>query len=231
MGLFDKVNKVEPGVGVVDTNEYVYSVQEAQEKLFSLLHKSTGWRFLKSSKILKNSIGNLAFEIHFRSSKWNQSHQIIDIQACFYLVYKKYGKLAVDNTVASVMYEPEAARSDNPNWYDISTERKLNATYEELNTKIQNTAVRLYQQYEKDIVSATRDLFENHFEEYRVHLDFVADILGRDIIMPKAKEIYEMLSDSWKQQVVDYKNGARNKAWMINRNNLKFIVDNELIEI
>lgn len=35
------------------------------------------------------------------------------------IVYKKYGKLPVDNVVASMSYHPE-----NGYWYDISTEDK-----------------------------------------------------------------------------------------------------------
>ena len=222
MGLFNRFHHAQ---------ENKYSVEEAEERLFSSLSESTGWKFLKSSKTLKKSIGDLVFEIVFYGSKWNQSYQIVDVQACFFLVYKKYGKSAINNTVASFMYKPENAKSDNPEWYDISSENKLKATYAELNAKIHDTAVMLYKRYEKDIVSATRDLFEKHFDEYHVELDFVADILGKNTVLSKAKEIYEALSDNWKQQVVDYKNGARDKSWMLSRNNLKYIVDNELIVI
>ena len=61
-----------------------------------------------------------------------------------------------------------------------------------------------------------------------VYLDFVADNLGQEIIKDKAQQIYEGLSDECKEQVIQYQNGARNKSWMLNRCNLKYIVDNNL---
>lgn len=36
----------------------------------------------------------------------------------------------------------------------------------------------------------------------------------------------EQLSESDKQQIADYKKGAKDKAWMINRSNMRFIADN-----
>ena len=36
------------------------------------------------------------------------------------------------------------------------------------------------------------------------------------------------LSDEEKEQVIQYQNGARNKQWMLNRCNLKYIVDNRI---
>ena len=31
-------------------------------------------------------------------------------------------------------------------------------------------------------------------------------------------------------QIAEYKKGVRNKIWMLNRNNIKYIVDNGIIE-
>ena len=66
------------------------------------------------------------------------------------------------------------------------------------------------------------------FEIYNVHLDFIADKLGHEAVKNKAKDIYAELSDEIKAQVIQYQNGARNKYWMINRCNLKYIVDNNM---
>lgn len=74
-------------------------------------------------------------------------------------------------------------------------------------------------------------MFREHFVEYDVHLDYIADKLGKDAIRQKAQQIYDELSDEMKRQVSEYKNGICNKAWTINRCNLKYIIDNELIEI
>ena len=37
------------------------------------------------------------------------------------------------------------------------------------------------------------------------------------------------LSEEEKQQIKDYRNGARTKQWMLNPSNLKFIVDNDYV--
>ncbi len=82
--------------------------------------------------------------------------------------------------------------------------------------------------WKTDFVRAIKRLFNEHFEKYNVHLDFVADILGADAIKEKAKEFYDNLSEANKRQMIDYKNGDRSKSWMINRSNLKYIADNGL---
>ena len=187
-----------------------YTVDEALEILFKRLESEIGWKYLKSQRMLKKAVKNLVFEINFYTSKWNVSHKNIEVNAEFRLVNKDYGKLPsnVNNIVAWMAYQPDTY------WYDITTEEKLNDTFSE---------------FEKDPVAATKILFENYFDECSVSIDFVADMLGVDTIKEKAKEIYDNLSDEMKEQVVEYKNGIRNKTWMINRGNLKYIIDENLI--
>ena len=111
-------------------------------------------------------------------------------------------------------------------------EEKLLATFDELNRKIQQTAGSLCAQFEQDYLRGVESLFREHFDEYRVYLDFIADKLGMSpAIREKAQEIYDSLSDDMRQQVLAYQNGARNSFWMINRSNLKYIVDNDLISL
>ncbi len=209
--------------------DYIYSVEEAQDKLISMLIESTGWKYLKSRNCLKKTVKNLVFEINFFGSKWNQSHQSIEMNADFRMAYKKYGAVPVNNIVASVQYLPEKDKQGDGYWFDISTEKKLLDVYKDLNDRIQATAVQLAMDFEADLKGATERLLNEHFEDYNVHLDFVADILGVDAIKEKAKEIYDSLSDEYKHQVSDYKNGDWSKSWMINRSNLKYIADNNLV--
>ena len=116
-------------------------------------------------------------------------------------------------------------------WQSLS-EEKLLATFDELNRKIQQTAGSLCAQFEQDYLRGVESLFREHFDEYRVYLDFIADKLGMSpAIREKAQEIYDSLSDDMRQQVLAYQNGARNSFWMINRSNLKYIVDNDLISL
>ena len=200
-----------------------YTVEEATEKIFTKLTDSTGWKFLKSQRSLKKTFKDLIFEILFFSSKWNASGQNVEINAEFRVSYKKFGKLPVDNIIAQVSYQPEGAY-----WYDISTEEKLSAVYEELNDRIQSTAVKLYNEFELDYKTAAEKLLNEYFDEYNVRLDFIAEILGKDAVLEKAQKIYDGLSDEMKLEVKEYIKGDRSKKWMINRNNLKYIIDNEM---
>lgn len=164
-------------------------------------------------------------KLNFYSSQWNFSGQSVEVNADFYLKCKSYGKLDVNNVIALISYRP-----DNGYWYDISTEEKFDHTFQKLNNAIQNTAVNLCTQFENDYLAATECLFREHFDEYRVSLDFIADKLGISTIEAKAQEIYDGLSEEMKRQVSDYKNGIKNMPWMINRCNLKYIVDKDLIK-
>ena len=141
------------------------------------------------------------------------------------LIYKKYGKLPIDNVVAFISYQPTSGY-----WYDISTESKLLDTMKILEESLRDTAIDLVSRFEADYTAAVQYLFLTGFEKYHVHLDFVADVLGQTAIEDKAQQIYDELTNDEKEQVAQYQNGARNKPWMINRCNLKYIADNNLFQ-
>ena len=200
----------------------ILNVEDAKTRLIYELSIITGFKYLKSG-VLKKTVKDIVFEINFFTSKWNVSGQSIEINADLRLVYKKYGKLPVDNVVASMSYNPADGY-----WYDISTESQLLETRNILEQRFRETALDLVNRFECDYKSAIQYLFFEGFEKYNVHLDFIADNLGQEVIKGKAQQIYEELSDEVKEQVVQYQNGARNKSWMLNRCNLKYIVDNNL---
>lgn len=203
------------------------NVEDAKRRLISELALVTGFKCLKSG-VLKKSIKDIVFEIHFFSSKWNVSGQRIEINAELRLTYKKYGKLpsSINNVVAFMEYHPMEGH-----WYDISTESKLFETKNILEQRFRESAMDLADRFEKDYNAAIQYLFFEGFEKYNVYLDFIADNLGKAVVKEKAQQIYEELSDEVKEQVVQYQNGARNKGWMLNRCNLKYIVDNNMLPI
>ena len=105
----------------------------------SKLSETTGYKYLKSSRSLKKTIGQIVFEVIFFSSKWNDDNNI-EINADFRVTYKKYGATSsIHSIVASKGFQ------------------------------------------------------------------------------------------SGKQQIADYKKGVKNKSWMLNRSNMRFIVDNGYI--
>jgi len=202
----------------------ILNVEDAKKRLIYELSAVTGFKYLKSG-VLKKTIKDIVFEINFFTSKWNASGQSIEINADLRLVYKKYGELPVDNVVASMSYNPADGY-----WYEISTESKLLETRDILEQRFRETAMDLVNRFECDYMSAIQYLFFEGFEKYNVHLDFIADNLGQEVIKGKVQQIYEGLSDEVKEQVVQYQNGARNKSWMLNRCNLKYIVDNDMFQ-
>ena len=202
----------------------ILNVEDAKTRLIYELSIIIGFKYLKSG-VLKKTVKDIVFEINFFTSKWNASGQSIEINADLRVVYKKYGKLPIDNVVASMSYNPADGY-----WYDISTESKLLETRNILEQRLRETALDLVNRFECDYTSAIQYLFFEGFEKYNVHLDFIADNLGQEVIREKAQQIYAELSDEVKEQVVQYQNGAKNKSWMLNRCNLKYIVDNNLFQ-
>ncbi len=204
--------------------ESILNFEEAKTRLIYELSTVTGFKYLKSG-ILKKTIKDVVFEINFFSSKWNALGQSIEINADLRIIYKKYGKLPVDNVVASMSYNPTDGY-----WYDISTESNWLETQDILEQRFRETAMDLVNRFEEDYNAAIQYLFFEGFEKYNVYFDFVADNLGQEVIKDKAQKMYDGLSDEWKEQVIQYQNGARNKSWMLNRCNLKYIVDNNLFQ-
>lgn len=83
--------------------EDMLNVAEAKTRLIQELSEITGFKYLKSG-VLKKTVKDIVFEINFFSSKWNESGQSIEINAELRLIYKTYGKLPVDNVVASMSW-------------------------------------------------------------------------------------------------------------------------------
>lgn len=154
--------------------EDMLNVAEAKTRLIQELSEITGFKYLKSG-VLKKTVKDIVFEIYFFSSKWNESGQSIEINAELRLIYKTYGKLPVDNVVASMSYQPE-----NGYWYDISTESRLLETRNILEKRFQETAMDLVHRFENNYHSAVQYLFFEGFEKYDVHeIDVDVDSKGK----------------------------------------------------
>lgn len=199
-------------------------VQEAKNRLISELAKITGFKYLKSG-VLKKTVKDIVFEINFFSSKWNCYGQNVEVNADFRVVYKKFGKMPSSrcNIVAGTGYHPKEGY-----WYDITTEGKLSQVVNILGKRLNETAVDLANRFEENYEEAVKYLLNEKYEEYDVEIDFVADVLGQKIIKDKVKEICAGLTDEDKEEIERYRNGAKDKVWMLNRCNLKYIVDNNL---
>lgn len=218
----------------------VYSVQEAQVKLYSALADKIGFKYLKSQRCLKKVIGNLAFYFDFYSSKWNQSGKQVEIEAGFYIYNKKYGKEGINSVVASKMFRPGA---ENGYWYDISTQESLESTYNTLLEEFK-TPLDLCTRFEADYISAIKYLYENLFDEYNVFLDFAADNLGLEAVRERVEALYASIpkedADIYRRNKEEINRMIKNndhrygriegvQSWMINRSNWKWVMDYEVI--
>lgn len=195
-------------------------IEEALSFLLSSLADELGYKYYKSKRCLKKTVKNLEFVLDFYSNKWNKSGESIEVNAGFHIYNKKYGKSPAESVIASKMYKP-----DDKEWYDISSQEKLDEVTDELCNVLREEIGDLYLRFEENYTAAVEYLFNDKFSEFNVYLDFIADNLGTDKIMVKANEIYTNLSDDMLAQIDDYKKGIKNKKWMLNRNNIKYIVD------
>ena len=196
-------------------------VNDTISLFISKLSEATGYKYLKSSGSLKKMIGQMVFEVLFFSSKYNDDNNI-EINADFRVSYKKYG-------AASTIHSIVASKSFQNNeeyWYDISNESKFDEILKYFETELQTTVVDLSDRFDKDFKAACQYLLEEKFNEYHVFFDFLVDVLGEEKVMYRVNEFMDQLSESDKQQIANYKKGAKDKPWMINRSNMRFVADN-----
>lgn len=204
--------------------ENFLSIEEAETTLLSSIANELGFQYYKSKKSLKKSFKNLSFVLDFYSCKWNRAGDKVEVNAGFHIYNKKYGKMPIDSVIASKMYKPK-----DKEWYDITSKEKLEKVIVELSDVFKVEIQSLYLRFERNYIEAVEYLFEKKFDEFNVYLDFIADTLGKDAILHKAKQISSNFSDDIKYQIYEYRKGVRNKKWMLNRSNIKYIVDNNLI--
>ena len=196
------------------------SVDETISLFITRLSENTGFKYLKSRRALKKIVGPIVFEVLFFSSKWNGEGSV-EINADLRISYKKYGATSTaQSIIAGISFRPNKGY-----WYDISDDNKFESVLMQFEKELLNTAVDMCKRFETDLESACQYLLDDKFYEYKVELDFLEDILGVEKIKYRVNEIVDELTDSQYQQIEEYKNGAKNKMWMLNRCNLRFIVD------
>lgn len=200
--------------------EAIMSVDETISLFITRLSERTGFKYLKSRRALKNTVGPIVLEILFFSSKWNGEGSV-EINADLRISYKKYGAASTaQSTVAGVSFRP-----DNGYWYDISDSDKFENVLKQFEKDLKDTAVDIFIRFETDYESACQYLLDEKFYEYKVELDFLEEVLGDEKIKYRVNEIVEALTDSERQQIEEYKKGAKNRMWMLNRCNLRYIVE------
>lgn len=234
MGLFDVFKKNNDdsqkqvnSLAVEDEPAKLLSVEDATSRLYNALAIYTGWKFLKSQRCLKKTIGDLVFQIDFFTSKWNTSYERVEVQCECQMWCKKFDKEL--NVNSQIGYYP--LNPSNVVWHDISDEQKLSDVIAQISERLNETIMPLSKAFEEDFTSAATQLAEEHnFQKYHIRLQFLDVYVGRQYIYKLARNYVDSLSDVMKQDMLKYKQGDRSKSWMINPSNLKYIIDNDLLD-
>ncbi len=203
-------------------------VDDAISSLLIELSNRIEWKYLKSSRCLKKVIGDLVLQLNLYSSKWNQYNEHIEIQLEFNIWSKRYDKkMTVHSFVASYRIEPGKS-----NWWEITYEDDLNNVIEKLHVEISNHILSLSDALEKDLKKAAIFLSKvENFEKYKVRIRFIDDYAGRNYSGSIAKHYIDSLPPLAKDDIRRYKDGEIDCPWVNNSPNVKFIVDNNLLEI
>ena len=204
------------------------AVEEAKSKLCSEIAYNVGWKLSKSQNKIKKTIDDLVFKINFSFSKWNNSYKNIEVYCECSLWSKKFDKeLNVRSVILHYTFSPNKGY-----YWNITTQKNLEKAIKLLSEEINERVIPLSNQFEADFSSAIKKLAEvETFDLYNVAIDFIDIYAGREYAKNVARHYYDSLSDSIKNSVINYKNGANDLSWMINRSNLKYIVDNNVIEL
>lgn len=212
---------------IIFSKEKALSVKEAVDDLLKQISERIGWEMVKSQRCIKKTVGDLVFQINVYSSKWNRSYENIEIQCECQLWCKKFDQIL--NNKSQVGYYKFAA--DNAEWWAITDSDDLSNTINNLCKQIEETILPLSKQFETNFIEGVKALaIKDIYSQYNVRLEFIDVYAGREYVKEIAKNYYESLSEIIKQDIIRYKQGAKDKAWMINPSNLKYIVDKNILE-
>lgn len=202
-------------------------VKELIDSINESIAQEIGWKYLKSKRCIKKTLGKLEFKINCYSSKWNRKDEGVEVNWEFCLWTKEYDKTVNINSVVCRY----SIQNGKEYWYDITTQEKRREVFEIVIEEIKKTAAFLYEQFEQDYRSAVRLLLkEEYFDKFHVQLDFLADNLGIDAVREIARKEYEKCPELIKQEVERYRNGENiSTTWTLNRCNLRYIVQNNLL--
>lgn len=212
---------------IISNKGKALSVEEAVENLLKQISERIGWKMVKGQRCIKKTVGDLVFQINVYSSKWNRSYENIEIQCECQLWCKKFDKtLNTKSHVGSYKFAAHNAR-----WWVITDSDNLSNTINNLCKQIEETILPLSKQFETDFIEGVKALaVKDIYSQYNVRLEFIDVYAGREYVKEIAKNYYESLSEIIKQDIIRYKQGAKDKAWMINPSNLKYILDKNILE-
>lgn len=205
-----------------------FTVDEAIQTFLRQLSERTGWKYLKSGKCVKKVIGKLVFEIRLYSSKWNLSKEKVEIQCECQMWSKDFDKTC--NVKSGVGYYKIIISEDD--WWDITTEERLSQVLEKVMDNLKESVLPLSDLFEDNFEKAAVLLgSKEYINKYRVKFKFIDLIAGREYITEVATDYYDSLPEAMKEDSIRYINGARDRSWMINPSNLRYIIDQKIISL
>lgn len=213
----------------------VLSVDEALATLAEQLSQKIDWKYLKSKRCFKKVIGDVVFELNFYTSKWNVSHERVEIRCGLSMWCKKFDKTC--NVHSSIGHYGFGPLSGDYYW-DIVHEENIPTVVSELYEQMESTILDLCKRFEENVVEAVKYLAQpEQLHKYHIYLDFIDVYAGRSYAEAGAKAYYENLDDEikvkFKENYESMINGGEavnsyGKNSMINRENFKIIIENRI---
>jgi len=201
------------------------TVEEAKARLFAGLEEITGWKLQKSRNQLSRQAGDLVFQLNVCFDKANQSEKSIRTEMDLQFWCKAYGKTGDVNSIVGDM----SYRSGKNDWFDITTEERLEAVLAELKGSLGETAVPLCERFAADYDAAVRSLTGEDLLKYRVWLRFIEDKLGREEAEKAAKAVYDRAPEPVKRQLAEFAATGKRGPWLRLDRNAKYMADHGLI--
>ena len=207
--------------------EKMLTVEEAKERLFAGLEEITGWKTQKSRSQLSKTVGDLVFQLNALFSKNNRSGEYVGAEMDFRLWCRGYGKTDDANTIVGSM----SYRAAGKDFFDVSSEEKLEAVLAELRGEIRETAVALCERFEADYDAAAKSLTGEDMFKYRIWLRFIEDKLGREEAENAARALCARAAEPVKRQLAEFAATGKIGPWLRMDPNAKYMAEHDLIRL
>ena len=197
-----------------------------------------GWKYIKSNRKIRKIVGDLAFEVNFSTSRYNQEGKMILIEYLACVNCKKY-KIPNKNILV-YSYEPLDPKLLAANrYYDITYKENFNDVVEDICFQLSNSIVLLAKEFEEDFIAAgirlskeglryTYDsIYNNDSHNGYISIPFIDDYIGHEYAIAMAKKYYhnyltqeqkELLlikKEVYKNDFLDDKAGNRNEIYVM----------------
>lgn len=199
------------------------AIKEYIDSFINDINQEINWNQLKSRKQLKKIIHDLVFQIDFYSSKFNNMDSHIEIRSECRIWYKKYDKsLTVNSSIANIAFLEE-----NGYWWDITGKDKREIVLRSIIGEIKAKVIPVTDELENNFNNGLLQLIYSYgFIPYNNSIQLIDELAGREEAIKAANEYSNKFTKAEKNLIKRFLNGEIN---LVNEKNLRYIIDNHLI--